>query len=75
MDPAARLDRRFSVWAAPRNVRCPTGFPSQRPAYSSRTGVAFWRKSGSRGKIHERYRHGLIASAASHRHDLENEPR
>jgi hypothetical protein len=45
----------------------PNGFPSQRPAYSSSTGVAFWRKSGSRGKIHERYRHGLIASLASHR--------
>src|SRR3990172_4348551 len=31
---------------------------------------AFWAKSGSRGKIHERYRHGRMASSWSHRHTV-----
>src|SRR6266851_3095328 len=41
--------------------------PSQVPAYRSRTRPALAAKAGSRGKIHERTRHGLIASADSHR--------
>src|SRR5713101_4235740 len=41
--------------------------PSKVRAYRSRTRPALAAKAGSRGKIQERTRHGLIASADSHR--------
>src|SRR5258706_1657996 len=45
----------------------PRGWPSRTLAYRSRTPPALAAKAGSRGKIHDRTRHGLIASADSHR--------
>ena len=47
--------------------------PSQTRAYRSRTRAAFAAKSGSRGKIHDRYRHGLIASACNQRRTVDDE--
>ena len=45
-------------------------WPSQIPAYRSRTRPAFASKSGSRGKIHVRWRQGRMASSVSHRHKV-----
>jgi len=45
--------------------------PCQRRSYRSRTRAAFRAKSGSRGKIHDRCCHGLIASAANQRRTVE----
>src|SRR5918995_4806544 len=47
--------------------------PWNRRAYSSSTTAALAAKSGSRGKIQERCRHGLIASWFSQRHSVETE--
>src|SRR5829696_2043887 len=47
--------------------------PWKRRAYRSSTRPALTAKSGSRGKIQERCRHGRIASSFSHRHSVDTE--
>jgi hypothetical protein len=44
------------------------GRPANRRWYKSSTTSALAAKLGARGKIHERYCHGLIGSSASQRH-------
>jgi hypothetical protein len=48
----------------------PRGLPCQGPAYTSRIGPAFSATWGSRGKIQDLYRQGLMASVASIRHTV-----
>src|SRR5215813_13824722 len=50
--------------------RGPSGWPCQVPAYRSRIGPALATKWGSRGKIQDLYRHGLMASVSSIRHTV-----
>ena len=45
--------------------------PSQTRWYKSSARPALAAKPGSRGKIHDRYRHGRIASSSSHRHTVD----
>src|SRR5512132_4482569 len=45
----------------------PSSWPWKLRWYRSRTRLALAAKSGARGKIHEWYRHGLMASSASQR--------
>src|SRR5215216_935273 len=51
----------------------PSASPWNTRAYRSSTTAALAAKSGSRGKIQERCRHGRIASSFSHRHSVDTE--
>src|SRR5215216_4338563 len=48
----------------------PSAWPATRRWYRSRTTAALVAKPGSRGKIQERCRHGLIGSSSSQRHSV-----
>src|SRR5215210_600884 len=55
------------------NSSAASGCPSNTREYKSNATAAFGAKFGSRGKIHDRWNHGRIASRSNTRHTVEVE--